>query len=71
MAVGGERMSKEIDEEVRRNAHMLIGECLENLNEARLATRPEATNPQGTRRVGRNDPCPCGSGRKFKKCCMN
>jgi uncharacterized protein len=26
----------------------------------------------GTRRVdkqpGRNDPCPCGSGRKFKKC---
>ncbi len=21
--------------------------------------------------VGRNDPCPCGSGKKFKKCCMN
>lgn len=21
--------------------------------------------------VGRNDPCPCGSGRKYKKCCMN
>jgi hypothetical protein len=20
--------------------------------------------------VGRNDPCPCGSGRKFKKCCL-
>jgi preprotein translocase subunit SecA len=20
---------------------------------------------------GRNDPCPCGSGRKFKQCCMN
>jgi SEC-C motif-containing protein len=20
-------------------------------------------------KVGRNDPCPCGSGRKFKKCC--
>ncbi len=19
--------------------------------------------------VGRNDPCPCGSGRKYKKCC--
>jgi uncharacterized protein YecA (UPF0149 family) len=19
--------------------------------------------------VGRNEPCPCGSGRKFKKCC--
>jgi hypothetical protein len=26
----------------------------------------------GTRgpRVGRNDPCPCGSGRKYKKCCL-
>lgn len=21
--------------------------------------------------VGRNDPCPCGSGRKFKKCCLD
>jgi SWIM/SEC-C metal-binding protein len=20
-------------------------------------------------KVGRNDPCPCGSGRKYKKCC--
>ena len=22
-------------------------------------------------RIGRNDPCPCGSGRKYKKCCGN
>lgn len=22
-------------------------------------------------KVGRNDPCPCGSGRKFKHCCLN
>ena len=21
--------------------------------------------------VGRNDPCPCGSGKKYKKCCIN
>jgi uncharacterized protein YecA (UPF0149 family) len=21
------------------------------------------------KRIGRNDPCPCGSGRKFKRCC--
>ena len=20
-------------------------------------------------RIGRNDPCPCGSGKKYKKCC--
>jgi len=21
-------------------------------------------------KLGRNDPCPCGSGKRFKKCCM-
>ena len=21
--------------------------------------------------IGRNDPCPCGSGRKYKRCCLN
>jgi preprotein translocase subunit SecA len=25
--------------------------------------------PAAPRKVGRNDPCPCGSGRKYKKCC--
>lgn len=25
--------------------------------------------PLAQEKVGRNDPCPCGSGRKFKKCC--
>jgi yecA family protein len=25
--------------------------------------------PEESVKVGRNDPCPCGSGRKFKKCC--
>jgi hypothetical protein len=24
---------------------------------------------QDSAKVGRNDPCPCGSGRKYKKCC--
>jgi hypothetical protein len=22
-------------------------------------------------KIGRNDPCPCGSGKKYKKCCVN
>jgi preprotein translocase subunit SecA len=22
-------------------------------------------------KIGRNDPCPCGSGKKYKKCCMS
>ena len=28
-----------------------------------------AVNP--IKGIGRNDPCPCGSGKKFKKCCLN
>jgi preprotein translocase subunit SecA len=27
------------------------------------------TITQGVKEVGRNDPCPCGSGKKYKKCC--
>ena len=27
------------------------------------------TMKRETPKVGRNDPCPCGSGRKYKKCC--
>jgi uncharacterized protein len=27
------------------------------------------TAPVSVPKVGRNDPCPCGSGKKFKKCC--
>lgn len=27
-------------------------------------------NDQVWKSVGRNDPCPCGSGRKYKRCCM-
>lgn len=29
----------------------------------------EAAVASGAKNVGRNDPCPCGSGRKYKKCC--
>jgi uncharacterized protein YecA (UPF0149 family) len=31
---------------------------------------PVATFVRGAPKVGRNDPCPCGSGKKHKKCCL-
>ncbi|MRX72780.1 secC motif containing protein [Bacillus lacus] len=31
----------------------------------------EVISLQSRQKVGRNDPCPCGSGKKFKKCCGN
>ena len=33
----------------------------------RLLNPPEPARAAVT--IGRNDPCPCGSGRKYKKCC--
>ena len=54
----------------------IIRLCMEAQNTARVAYRgvgesraeePEAVFP--ARSVGRNDPCPCGSGKKYKKCC--
>jgi preprotein translocase subunit SecA len=30
---------------------------------------PAQPSKREQRKVGRNDPCPCGSGKKFKKCC--
>jgi tetratricopeptide (TPR) repeat protein len=29
----------------------------------------ESLETKETKKVGRNDPCPCGSGKKYKKCC--
>ena len=33
-------------------------------------TETPEPSASGRKPVGRNDPCPCGSGKKFKKCCM-
>jgi hypothetical protein len=34
-----------------------------------VVARPGYVPPPALHRVGRNDRCPCGSGRKFKRCC--
>ncbi len=51
----------------------LIRQKEEDLSAADAAGR-EATSPEPIRnrsdRVGRNDACPCGSGKKYKNCCM-
>jgi SEC-C motif len=37
----------------------------------RMAFRKSVvTAPRDTYQVGRNDPCPCGSGEKYKNCCI-
>jgi preprotein translocase subunit SecA len=43
------------------------------LEQARMAGAGDRLPVQqvvrGSAKVGRNDPCPCGSGKKYKKCC--
>jgi hypothetical protein len=41
----------------------------EPVREWRWAPMTPATNP--LKGLGRNNPCPCGSGKKFKKCCLD
>jgi len=42
-----------------------------NTSPMKQSLRPPSRSVQQehTERVGRNDPCPCGSGKKYKKCC--
>jgi preprotein translocase subunit SecA len=38
-------------------------------NIAMVTNKSEKTSAKSTKVVGRNDPCPCGSGKKYKNCC--
>ena len=43
----------------------------ENAEKSRQTAPSTGSGPQPIRKIGRNDPCPCGSGKKYKKCCLN
>ena len=64
-----ERISKS---EPFKKAFEVVGitdEDLENIIKDIQAKKPEQIEEE-TPKVGRNDPCPCGSGKKYKKCCL-
>ena len=37
----------------------------------RITTPPKTKQAIKSKKIKRNDPCPCGSGKKYKKCCLN
>ena len=43
--------------------------AIDELNNTFLASNQ--TQPVRHEKIGRNEPCPCGSGKKYKKCCIN
>jgi len=59
------------EEEAARMAEQI--EMQRRLDEAtrqmNLSSTPELKPEVATKKIARNDPCPCGSGKKYKQCC--
>jgi uncharacterized protein len=72
----GRQMLRDSGDRLRaaQDARQAIPDAIAMLHTYFVPQRPQSTAhalPQRrvSAKVGRNDPCPCGSGRKFKKCC--
>lgn len=71
-----ERLQEVCEKTDRPDEARQFGEQAERLRQKPLrpAAGPTLAQPPGPTarrvKVGRNDPCPCGSGKKFKKCCL-
>jgi uncharacterized protein len=72
-----ERFSKTECDTIASTAHVRIRDWVLALNSWRLenydpkqvrSVRPPTIHGSPGK-IGRNDPCPCGSGKKYKKCC--
>ena len=69
-------MLQKIDKDI--SIFLLKAEIRQNIerkeNTKKISTndsedKVEKKKPKKTKKVGRNDPCPCGSGKKYKQCC--
>jgi len=65
------------DGEVKEDRHVRTLEAvcvqheIDHLNVIRCLDRVVDTTIRVEKKPGRNEPCHCGSGKKFKKCCIN
>ena len=53
----------------QRGDRVRVSNVRESSGGVAVAARPAAAGPATGQKVGRNAPCPCGSGKKFKRCC--
>ena len=68
-------MLKVIDKEI--TLYLLKAEIRQNIEAKKVVegtaenreTKEAKKQPKKVVKVGRNDPCPCGSGKKYKNCC--
>jgi preprotein translocase subunit SecA len=63
----GHRLFKELLENCERNMVESIMKATINIQP--LSKPEEYSTPKNKTGISRNDPCPCGSGKKYKKCC--
>jgi len=62
-----------LEEDGRLGGGRMLGVFIRALREPyeRAASGKGETFTRPGSKIGRNDPCPCGSGRKYKACCMS
>ena len=66
-----EEKNKEDEQERRILESICIQHEIDHLNGITIHDRENKSKPiVSQKKVGRNDPCPCGSGKKYKKCCL-
>ena len=61
----------ENDRELRTLEAVCIQHEIDHLNGIRCLDKAADTTIRVEKKPGRNEPCHCGSGKKFKKCCIN
>ena len=64
------KSSDEQDEELRLLEAICVQHEIDHLNGMTIMDRKMISTVINTAKIGRNEPCPCGSGKKYKKCCL-
>jgi len=64
----GHRMFRHLLETIDMNIANAIFQAKLNPQSQKRVMEPVKQRPVGEKEIGRNDPCPCGSGKKYKKC---
>ena len=68
---GWDKGNMKQDQELRLLEAVCVQHEIDHLNGMTIYDREMKLEPTKVeKKVGRNDPCPCGSGKKYKKCCL-
>ena len=67
---GSWEKNKTEDQQLRILESVCVQHEIDHLNGIVCMDRKVNNQYIADKKIGRNEPCPCGSGRKYKKCCM-